>query len=184
MSRASCILAYTLLLAACEREERSFRLDPRAAGELNTIALSPAGQGGAPPLAVSTPGHRYEQNAYHLSEGKRLYVWFNCDGCHADGGGAIGPALIDERWRYGADLTDIAASIRDGRPNGMPAFRDRIPAEQVWELAAYVQALGAQTASSGAPSRSDAMQSRPGENRAPAMASGSSSPDRVPPSER
>jgi hypothetical protein len=31
------------------------------------------------------------------------------------------------------------ASIRDGRPRGMPAFRDKMINEQMWQLAGYVQ---------------------------------------------
>jgi len=178
------MLACALALAACEREERVLRIDPPAADALAGIAVMPDGPGGAPPAVIGRSGLRFEKNAYDLSEGKRLYAWFNCDGCHADGGGGIGPALIDGRWKYGASIVDLVASIRDGRPNGMPAFRDKIPPEQIWDLAAYVGSLGATAVSGAAPSRSDEMQSRVGENRGPAISSGSSSPDRMPPSER
>ena len=36
--------------------------------------------------------------AWHVSEGKRLYDGFNCTGCHAYGGGDIGPPLMDDQW--------------------------------------------------------------------------------------
>jgi mono/diheme cytochrome c family protein len=38
------------------------------------------------------------------------------------------------------------ASIRDGRPHGMPAFRDKMTIEQIWQLAGYVQTIGAYSA--------------------------------------
>ena len=41
-------------------------------------------------------------NAYAMNEGKRLFNSYNYSGCHAHGRGAIGPALMDDRWIYGA----------------------------------------------------------------------------------
>jgi cytochrome c oxidase cbb3-type subunit 3 len=152
----------------CEREERAFRVDPPLAQELEHVALSPEGHGGAPPPVASMRGNRYETSAYQLSEGKRLYSWFNCKGCHANGGGGSGPALTDGRWKYGGDLLNIVTTIRDGRPNGMPAFGGKIPAEQIWQIAAYVRALSQNYPQPAAPGRSDTMQARPGENRTPA----------------
>ena len=64
----------------------------------------------------------YEENAFALSEGKRLYSAFNCVGCHAHGGGGMGPALIDDKWIYGHEPGQIFATIVEGRPNGMPSF--------------------------------------------------------------
>ena len=81
----------------------------------------------------------FADNAYQMSEGKRLYSWFNCSGCHANGGGGMGPALIDDEWIYGASVESIHATIRDGRPNGMPSFGNKVPDDQIWQLAAYVR---------------------------------------------
>jgi cytochrome c oxidase cbb3-type subunit 3 len=103
-----------------------------------------------------------------LSEGKRLYSWFGCKTCHSDGQGGIGPAFLDGWWSYGPEMVSIFASIRDGRPHGMPAFRDKMTTEQIWQLAGYVQTIGAYSAKTGAPGRSDEKQTRPAENRAPA----------------
>jgi cytochrome c oxidase cbb3-type subunit 3 len=47
-----------------------------------------------PSLAMSpdeTPEQKeFEENAYMVSEGKRLFSAFNCVGCHAHGGGGMG----------------------------------------------------------------------------------------------
>jgi cytochrome c oxidase cbb3-type subunit 3 len=59
-----------------------------------------------------------------VSEGQRLYQEFNCVECHAHGGGGIGPALIDEEWIYGSSSPQIVATLIQGRPNGMPSFRN------------------------------------------------------------
>jgi cytochrome c oxidase cbb3-type subunit 3 len=98
-----------------------------------------------------------------MSEGKRLYAQYNCAGCHAQGGGAIGPALMDDEWRYGFDPADIYSSIVGGRPNGMPSFRGKIPDAQVWQLVAYVQSMSGQTPIDASPGRSDHMYARPPE---------------------
>ena len=77
---------------------------------------------------------------------------------------------MDGWWRYGPDRVSVFLSIRDGRPNGMPAFGDRLTTEQIWQLTGYVRTIGAWSGKTAAPSRNDEMQSRPSENRAPAAA--------------
>ena len=50
----------------------------------------------------------------------------------------------------------------------MPAFADKMTTEQIWQLAGYVQTIGAYSATTAAPSRNDEKHTRPSENRAPA----------------
>src|SRR5207253_2077767 len=76
--------------------------------------------------------------------GKQLYARLNCVGCHANGGGGIGPPLMDPAWIYGGFPSAIYESIVEGRPNGMPAFGGRLADSQAWQLVAYVQALSGQ----------------------------------------
>ena len=143
-----------LIFAGCRREQRVF--DPGAAGAqlANGVALNEVHAGGAVPPANAT---KYEESAYAVSEGKRLYSAYNCVGCHQYGGGGIGPALMDSTWIYGSRPEQIYSDIVQGRPNGMPSFAGRIPEYQVWELAAYVRSLSGQLPSDIAPSRSDSM---------------------------
>jgi cytochrome c oxidase cbb3-type subunit 3 len=169
MMRLSLVLlSISVAAAGCQREERELRLDPPVAAALDKVALMPNQIGGAPPETYFALGKPYESNAYNLSEGKRLYSWFSCKACHADGQGGVGPAFLDGWWHYGPDMVSIFASIRDGRPHGMPAFRDKMTTEQIWQLAGYVQTIGAYSAKTAAPSRDDEKQTRPAENRAPA----------------
>jgi cytochrome c oxidase cbb3-type subunit III len=168
VARHAFPLVGACLLIACDRETRDMRLDPPVADALDAVALMANGIGGAPPDVAAALGNPYATNAYNLSEGKRLYAWFNCQGCHANGGGGSGPALTDGWWRYGPDTPSLFVTLRDGRPNGMPAYGDKLTIEQLWQLAGYVQTIGASTAKVAAPSRDDAMQSRAAESRAPA----------------
>jgi cytochrome c oxidase cbb3-type subunit 3 len=155
-------------LSACQREERELRLDPPVAAALNGIALMPNGIGGEPPPIYAALSQPYANNAYDLAQGKRLYTWFGCSACHGNGEGGKGPAFLDGWWQYGPDIVSIVASIRDGRPNGMPAFGTKLTTDQVWQLAGYVQAMGAYTAKTAYPGRNDDAETRPAENRAPA----------------
>lgn len=163
-------LALLLTVSACKREQRSLRTDPPIAAAMNGVAVMPGGIDGTPPDVNRALGHPAQTNAYELGQGKRLYTWFGCGGCHANGGGAFGPALLDGWWRYGSDPVSIFVSVRDGRPRGMPAFADRLTTEQIWQLTGYVQSVGATSARTAAPGRNDDIQARPAENRAPATA--------------
>lgn len=142
-----------LFATACEREARRYNELPAAASRATSTTVSglePGLPSGRPP--VLSP---YQENAYGIAEGKRLYGAFNCNGCHAQGGGGIGPALMDANWIYGSEPDQIYSSISQGRPNGMPAFGRRVPTQHVWQLVAYVQTLGMQVPRDAATSRSD-----------------------------
>jgi cytochrome c oxidase cbb3-type subunit 3 len=168
--RTALVLLAALALAGCKREVRDLRTDPAIAAALNRVAPMPNRIGGAPPRVTAAMDKPYDNNAWQLSQGKRLFGWFNCTGCHADGGGGAGPALTDGWWRYGPDDVSIFLTIRDGRPNGMPSFGKRLTAEQIWQLTGYVRTMGATSAKTAAPGRNDDIEARPAENRAPAMA--------------
>jgi cytochrome c oxidase cbb3-type subunit 3 len=159
----------SLGLAACEREDREFRSSPVASETNEKIALVPLSPGSGRPVEQRTGrGQEFEENAYHIAQGKKLYVWFNCNGCHANGGGGSGPPLMDDRWIYGASIEHIVQTIREGRPNGMPSFRGKVPDDQIWQLAAYVRSMGRYVPKDAAPGRNDDMHPHPAENRQPA----------------
>ena len=145
----------TALLLSCKREERGFRVSPPVASRIETKTLTDF-QAGEP---APTPNvkNEYEENAYAVSEGKRLFSSYNCNGCHSQGGGGMGPPLMDALWIYGSRPEQVFASIVEGRPNGMPSFRAKVPDYQVWELSAYVRSLSGQVAKDVAPSRDDDM---------------------------
>jgi cytochrome c oxidase cbb3-type subunit 3 len=162
-------LALCLILAGCLREKREFRADPPVATAYSDLRLMPNGIGGAPPYVDTVLGEPFENNAYNLSEGKRLYSWFGCKSCHGDGNGGVGPPFLDGWWQYGPEMVSIAASIRDGRPKGMPAFANKLTDDQVWQLAGYLRSVGGYSFKAAAPGRDDDRQSRPAENRTPAL---------------
>jgi cytochrome c oxidase cbb3-type subunit III len=141
-------IAATALLSACERETRPFE------GRTSADASSASGASRNP----------YAGNAWGVAEGKRLFTQYNCVGCHANGGGGMGPPLMDERWTYGSDDASVFETIAKGRPNGMPAFGARVTESQIWMLAAYVQAMSGRLPMDVLPSRADHMRYSTPEN--------------------
>jgi cytochrome c oxidase cbb3-type subunit III len=106
------------------------------------VVLTPQAVGGEPvPTTGAKRAALYENNRDAIEAGRGLYAAFNCSGCHAGGGGGFGPALSDDKWIYGGSLENIVATLYEGRPRGMPAWRGKIPDEQMWQLAAYVKSL-------------------------------------------
>ena len=147
-------LLLALPLAGCEREQRNYHQLPAAAARQDSVHLTNLVPGEP---QVKTPTlSPYQENAYGIGEGKRLYAAYNCAACHGvNGGGAIGPALIDDKWIYGFSPDQIYATISQGRPDGMPSFGGHITTQQIWQLAAYVESMSGQVKATSAPSRND-----------------------------
>lgn len=160
-TRASrLIIVLLIVVTACKREERRFRESPPGQipqGIVRVSALQPG-----VPVDTTHMANPYENNAYAISEGGRLFGWYNCAGCHANGGGGMGPPLMDDRWIYGSAPENIFTTIVQGRPNGMPSFAGRIPTQQVWMLVAYVRSLSGLTPSAARGSRTDHIMMYPG----------------------
>ena len=166
-------------LVSCEREERDFRVDAPSASAVEAAregprpprkdlpATPPAMSPATLPATAQSFGlvkHDYQRNAYALAEGQRLFHALNCDGCHARGGGGIGPPLMDEAWIHGSDPEEIFGDIVDGWPNGMPPFRGKIADDQVWRIVAYVRSLSGLADRGAAPGRTDHMAGPPPPN--------------------
>jgi cytochrome c oxidase cbb3-type subunit III len=148
---------------ACQRESRDFRPSAAEAQTSSGVVVSALRPTGVPPTIEATLAKSLE-NAYAMNEGKRLFDSYNCSGCHAQGGGGIGPPLMDERWIYGGEAGNIFETIVEGRPNGMPSFRGKIADFQVAELVAYVRSMSGRASKPWAPGRNESMSPGPAEN--------------------
>ena len=160
-SRASLAVlgVAALALGACDREERHSRSKP--IGETVPAGESPdtIWPGGSQPPALDPRARLFDNNAPAVAQGQALYSQMNCVGCHSHGGGGMGPALIDDEWRYGGRIDQIASSIAEGRPNGMPSWRGKLTNAQIWQLAAYVRSRSGQPSKDVVNSRADSMSS-------------------------
>jgi cytochrome c oxidase cbb3-type subunit 3 len=152
-------LALAAALAGCDREQRRFREAPPSTtpSVVRVSSLQPG-----TPQDTTHLEDPYGGNAWAVSEGQRLFGWYNCAGCHANGGGGMGPPLMDDTWIYGSAPEQIFNTIVQGRPNGMPSFAGKIPTQQVWQLVAYVRSLGALNPTGARTSRTDHMMMYPG----------------------
>lgn len=164
-------LAAAFVLSGCEREARRFTTPARNSTGSETGRRASTNQPGSPladgveqPLRNLSP---FDRNAFAISQGKRLYQWYNCNGCHANGGGGMGPPLMDAQWRYGSDPASIFATIMQGRPQGMPSFGGHIPEDQAWQIVAYVQSMSGQLRKDVEPGRSDGISTNQPESARP-----------------
>ena len=136
-----CIaIAAAALVVACQGESRAIG----SPGHLTQRHQVTSQRAGPPPRYAAVVEPAAPADDIELAEGRLLYQQFNCAGCHAAGGGAIGPPLMDDDWIYGAGLDNIFYTIVEGRPQGMPAFGGRIADGQIRTIARYVRSLSGQ----------------------------------------
>jgi cytochrome c oxidase cbb3-type subunit 3 len=160
-------IAALALVCACEREARQAPGKPQAppipATSPDTIFPE---TGALPPLDPRAAA--FDNNAEAIAKGQQLFGWMNCAGCHSHGGGGMGPALMDDKWLYGGRIDQIATSIVEGRPNGMPSWRGKLTREQIWQLAAFVRSLSGQEPKDAVSARADEMSNTPPQTQAKA----------------
>ncbi|HZS54707.1 MAG TPA: c-type cytochrome [Bryobacteraceae bacterium] len=155
-----CVMCL-LLLAACQREKRDIRPSPTRLAIYGDAAKEDALRPGGPISPQPVVNNPYNGSAYDISEGQRLFNWYNCSGCHANGGGGIGPPLIKQHWTYGGEPANLFDTIVKGRPNGMPAWGGRIPEYQVWQIIAFIRSMNGEQPRSATASRQDSIETNP-----------------------
>ncbi|WP_337171711.1 cbb3-type cytochrome c oxidase N-terminal domain-containing protein [Gemmatimonas aurantiaca] len=77
-----------------------------------------------------------------LAAGKSTFDAY-CASCHRqDGGGLIGPSLVDNYWLHGGKITDIYKTVVDGvLAKGMPPWGKSLKPEQLTAVVAYVVSM-------------------------------------------
>lgn len=137
------VLPCCFVLSACDIESMSNeRRAPAAMSAPPTqVAVGPV-PGTGQPLYTRSIRNPLAGDAGALQDGRRLFVAFNCSGCHGGrAGGGMGPSLRDEEWLYGNSDAHIFDSIAAGRANGMPAWGTSLPQTEIWKLVSYIQSL-------------------------------------------
>ena len=118
---------------------------------VSVSAQESGGQGGGQEGGAAAEGGAASESPVPLDDpttieaGQALFVGkLGCYGCHGrEGGGGMGPSLADATWIYGGDPAVIHESIKNGRPSGMPAFKDAATDEEIWQVVAFVKSLSA-----------------------------------------
>jgi cytochrome c oxidase cbb3-type subunit 3 len=133
---AMMILA-AVVVCGCQRAPS----EVAAAGSAPAVGV-PVGHVPGPAAPAPEPTNPFGQNPVALTEGRTLFVHYNCYGCHGGhAGGGMGPSLRDPVWIYGSSDAHIFDSIAQGRANGMPAWGTQIPQEQIWKLVSYIKSM-------------------------------------------
>ena len=88
----------------------------------------------------------YIEDASIIAAGKKVYD-SQCASCHLpDGGGMIGPNLVDEFWLHGGGIQDIYNTIEVGVPEkGMISWKGVLSPEQMKDVAFYIMSIGGTT---------------------------------------
>jgi len=160
-ARSAALFAACLLFTACQRQHRDIRPSPTHLAIYGDAAKQDALRPGGPVTPQPVVNNPYNGSAYDISEGQRLFNWYNCSGCHANGGGGIGPPLIKQHWTYGGEPANLFDTIVKGRPNGMPSWGGRMPEYQVWQIVAYIRSLNGEQPRSATAARADSIQTNP-----------------------
>jgi cytochrome c oxidase cbb3-type subunit 3 len=128
---AVCFMAYYLFSGWSSQEEF-------AREKAKQESLTKQSQGGEAPAAGVHPEGKKED---YLALGKKVYIE-RCVPCHgADAKGGIGPDLTRKEFKYGKSEQAIAATIAEGRPGGMPSFKNDLSHEKIEGLVKYLLSL-------------------------------------------
>lgn len=136
------VVSLLLLCSILALEAGCRRAPTSAAASGPPAASTPVGPIPGNPRLVHYLTNPMASDPVALQDGRRLFDWYNCSGCHGGhAGGGMGPSLRDEVWIYGSRDDQIFDTIAQGRANGMPAWGTKIPQEQIWELVAYIKSM-------------------------------------------
>jgi cytochrome c oxidase cbb3-type subunit III len=139
---SAALLAAAAALGGCSKSaETQVPQAPPGQASIQGTPISPLFPGGGSAPPEDPLAAQYANDEHAKTDGKRLYDWYNCSGCHFHGAGGIGPSLGDNDWIYGGGMQQIYSSIYQGRPNGMPSWGEKLSSTEIWEIAAYVHSM-------------------------------------------
>lgn len=86
----------------------------------------------------------YTGNPEAIAEGRKLYIQYGCSGCHGlGGGGGMGPAVLDDQWKFGSDDETLYKLIKGEIPQQtMPAvFGKTLKDDEIWKMITYIRSV-------------------------------------------
>jgi len=90
------------------------------------------------PIAMRT----FSGDAQEASAGRGVFLKYNCVGCHGGlAGGAMGPSLRDDEWKFGGTDSAIVNTLVQGRPAGMPAWKGVMTDQEMKQIVTYVRSM-------------------------------------------
>ncbi|NIQ98057.1 MAG: c-type cytochrome [Desulfuromonadales bacterium] len=90
---------------------------------------------------ASTKG-AFAERSPQVDRGAALFARY-CSTCHGEkgSGGHMTAPLAGHSFSFGSDKEQLMDTIRRGRPQGMPAFKDSLDEAQIAALASYLRWL-------------------------------------------
>ncbi|CAH2031747.1 c-type cytochrome [Trichlorobacter ammonificans] len=93
------------------------------------------------PQTGGAGAHKEGALADYIAAGKKEYA-ARCAACHgADAKGGIGPDLTAKQYKYGRSEQAVTESVANGRPGGMPGFRNDLSHEKLEGVVKYLLSL-------------------------------------------
>jgi mono/diheme cytochrome c family protein len=84
----------------------------------------------------------FNGSAQQASAGRAAFMKYNCVGCHGGlAGGAMGPSLRDDQWKFGGTDEQILNTLHNGRPAGMPAWKGVASEEELKNIIVYIRSM-------------------------------------------
>src|SRR5919197_18846 len=86
----------------------------------------------------------YTGNAEAIQEGRALFLQSGCSACHgAGGGGGMGPALLDDEWKFGSDDLTLFKLIKGEIPQKtmQATFGSVLKDDEIWKIIAFIRSL-------------------------------------------
>lgn len=136
-SFAAIVLSLLLAAVGCQKY-----LAPAAAESGPARVLTAVGPIPGAGSNVKFRTNPFANDPVALQEGRKLFNWYNCSGCHGGhAGGGMGPSLRDQVWLFGDRDDQVFDSIASGRGHGMPSWGSKIPEDQIWKLVTYIKSM-------------------------------------------
>jgi cytochrome c oxidase cbb3-type subunit 3 len=136
-----CAAVLALGVACQQGETKSARTSDSARGG-GGVANASTSTGNDIPQVQKIAMRPFSASVQQANAGRQAFLAYNCYGCHGGlAGGAMGPSLRDDTWKFGGTDEEIMSSIANGRPAGMPAWKGVIPVDQQRDLVVYIRSL-------------------------------------------
>lgn len=138
-------LALALGAAACQsRDTAAGRTgdSAAAAGGDTAAGAASAGTGDDIALVQKIAMRSFNGSVEAANAGRQAFLDYNCYGCHGGlAGGAMGPSLRDDEWKFGGTDEQIMNSLENGRPAGMPAWKGVATDQELRNIVVYIRSL-------------------------------------------
>ncbi|MCE7054838.1 c-type cytochrome [Algoriphagus sp. AGSA1] len=110
--------------------------------EIRIAAIEAEARGASALASVDETNVEVDYSDVALSSGKTIFDT-NCAACHAsDGGGGVGPNLVDQYWIHGGDVKDLFKVIKYGViEKGMVPWEDQLNPQQIQAVSSYILSL-------------------------------------------